>query len=278
MRKYSLISIVAVVTVLIFGCTAAETQAPAPAAPDLSGVWRLKEGPAYPGTRGSVTTFNTKIDGLLQPWAQELCKKIGCAGGRNPGGRVTTGEVFDESVDPVITKCAPNGLMRSFFTGPFEIIQTSGRVLMMWQTRDAIRRIWTDGRKHPEFPYLWMGHSIGHWEGEIFVVDTIGINEHGWFDNAGHPHSDELHVVERITLTDPNTLQFDFTFEDPKTFTEPFKGRLIFGRTDFELEEDVICEDRIVADRPEDAWPFYLGRDGGFPEVPYEPFLPQTGK
>jgi hypothetical protein len=142
-----------------------------------------------------------------------------------------------------------------------EIIQVPGRVLMRWESRDALRQIWTDGRKHPEDPYLWMGHSIGRWDGNTLVVDTIGLNEHTWLDEAGHPHSDALHVVERIRRIDAKTMEVEVTFEDPKTFTAPFKGTLTYELSPpgTELQEYIVCEDRILSDRPEDAWPYFVG-------------------
>ncbi len=65
--------------------------------------------------------------------------------------------------------------------------------------RNAVRQIYTDGREHPkDLRPLWMGHSIGKWDGDTFVVDTVGINDVNWLDRMGHPHSDKLHVVERF--------------------------------------------------------------------------------
>ncbi len=85
---------------------------------------------------------------------------------------------------------------------------------------------------YPANPYRWaktqhrsrrhlLGDSIGHWDGDALVVDTIGFNDKTWLDRAGHPHSTDLHLVERIRRVDQNTLQDDLTIEDPKAYTKP---------------------------------------------------------
>jgi len=80
-----------------------------------------------------------------------------------------------------------------------------------------------DGRKHPEDPSpTWYGHSIGRWEGDTLVVDTIGLNDKFWLDPGGTPHTEKLHLVERYTRTDFTTLRREVTVEDPGAFTRPF--------------------------------------------------------
>ena len=71
----------------------------------------------------------------------------------------------------------------------------------------------------------WMGHSIGKWDGDTLVVDVTHFNDRTWFDRSGNFHSDALHVVERYTMVDPNTLNYEATIEDPKVFTHSWKMR-----------------------------------------------------
>ena len=88
----------------------------------------------------------------------------------------------------------------------------------------SFRQIFMDGRKHPEDPSpSWFGHSIGRWEGNTLVVDTVGLNDRFWLDSAGTPHTEKLHLIERYTRTDYNTLQRVVTIDDPGTFTQPFE-------------------------------------------------------
>ena len=274
MRKRLLVSLFMALTLLaVSNIREAKAQGATASEPNLSGVWGLKSGPALPGTRGGITIFNIRTRALLQPWAEEKCKVLGCGQGVNVAG-VPTGREYDETADPVISRCAAEGFPRALLGGPFEIIQIPGRVLMLWEHRDSLRQIWMDGRKHPEDAYLWMGHSTGRWDGDTLVVDTVGLNDHTWLDDAGHPHSDALHVVERIRRTNPSTLQIGLLFEDPKTFTEPFRGRLEYQlRPGAHLEENILCEDRILSTDPEDVFPFFRGE---YPEPKAPPFVPKN--
>jgi hypothetical protein len=127
-----------------------------------------------------------------------------------------------------------------------EIVQTPGRVLIIYEFDHFVRQIWTDGREHvKDLPGTWMGDSIGKWEGDTLVVDTTGFNDKTWVDRAGHPHSEDLHVVERIRRADPKTLQVDITIEDPKAYTKPWGGQLLFtARPDWNISE-LVCLDNI---------------------------------
>ena len=131
-------------------------------------------------------------------------------------------------------------------------------------TESLIREIWMDGRQHPEHPDRpWMGHSIGTWEGDTLVVDTVGLGvgmraEMAFLDRQGLPRSDQAHVVERFQRLDYDTLKIDLTFDDPKAYTKPFTGQAMFEfRPDQELREALMCEDQIMAESPEEAWPFH---------------------
>jgi hypothetical protein len=96
---------------------------------------------------------------------------------------------------------------------------------MFFEHERVWRQIWTDGRSHPkELEPTWMGDSIGNWEGDAFVVDTIGLNDKSWLDSVGHPHSEELHVVERYRHPNPNSLTLQYTVEDPKAYTKPWES------------------------------------------------------
>jgi hypothetical protein len=270
MRKCVLVSIATVIACLAWNVLAAEAQTAASTPPNFSGVWRLKVGPKLSGAR-DTTVLSVDTRSALQPWAEERCKVIGCGEGSNSAG-VPTGQQYFEQYDPVLIKCAPKGFPRVLLEGAMEIVQSPTRLLVLWEPRDARRQIWTDGRKHTEDPYLWMGESIGRWEGDTLVVDTIGLNEHTWLDEAGHPHSDALHIVERMRKTDAKTMQVDITLEDSKAFTKPVKGTLIYelaaGKA--QLEEYIVCEDRILSDKVEDAWPYFVGDYPTplFPRVP----------
>jgi hypothetical protein len=91
-----------------------------------------------------------------------------------------------------------------------------------------------------------MGDSIGKWEGDTLVVDTVGFNDKTWLDNDGHPHSEDLHVVERIRRASHDTLTFDITIDDPKAYTKSWSGHMIFElKPGWNLGE-MVCEDNIT--------------------------------
>src|SRR5262249_47590162 len=111
---------------------------------------------------------------------------------------------------------------------PMEIIQLpeQKRIIMIFEGATHIwREIYMDGRAHPVGDGLnptYLGHSIGHWERDTLVVDTVGFNEGTWLDYFGHPHTDMLHVIERFTRPDRDTLHFEATIDDPGAYTKPF--------------------------------------------------------
>ena len=173
---------------------------------DLSGVWQFAAGG---GGHGPGDNFPP-----LTPWgkAKYDANKPGYGPRAAPGGN-----------DPIL-KCDPTGFPRILFQiWPFEIIQIPGRILMFFEGQHTIRPIWMDGRKLPNDPDpTWYGHSIGRFEGNTLVVDTVGFNDRFWFDFKGHPHTERLHIVERYTRKDYSTLVNQITIDDPGAYSRPF--------------------------------------------------------
>ena len=105
---------------------------------------------------------------------------------------------------------------------PFQIVQTPNAILIAYEYAGATRTIYMD--KAPLSPAdSWMGHSVGHWEGDTLVVDVTSLTDQTWFDRAGNYHSDALHVVERYTPLTLDALTYEATIEDPKVFSRPWK-------------------------------------------------------
>jgi hypothetical protein len=146
--------------------------------------------------------------------------------------------------------CLPPGGPRMFATPyPAEIIQLTEqkRILMIFEGATHIwREIFMDGRPHPTGDALnptYLGHSVGHWEGDTLVVDVVGFNEATWLDYFGHPHTDQLHVVERYSRPNKQTLHFEATIDDPGAYTKSFKVAWdIPWRANAELSE-YICQE-----------------------------------
>jgi len=127
--------------------------------------------------------------------------------------------------DPV-SQCEPLGYPRDLWEAnlrPFEFIQTPDRVLQHMQYHDTWRTIWTDGRALPKDPDpAWYGYAVGRWEGDTFVVESLGYDDRTWIDHFGNPHSEEMHIVERYRRVDKDTLELDMTLTDPKTYLKPW--------------------------------------------------------
>ena len=105
---------------------------------------------------------------------------------------------------------------------PYKIVQTPQLIVIMYEIFGGHRQIYME-RKLPADPDpLWLGYSAGRWEGDTLAVDTIGFNDKSWLDQFGHPHSEDLHVVERFRRRDFGHIDVQLIIEDPKTFTRPF--------------------------------------------------------
>ncbi len=127
--------------------------------------------------------------------------------------------------------CYPSGTPRQLYTPfGFQIMQPSGSVLLLFEAFHAYRII-NLGGKHPDPAiHLFEGDSRGHWEGDSLVVDVANQNDRTWFDMAGNFHSADIHVLERYTPVDENTINYEATITDPKVFTQPWKIAFAFGR------------------------------------------------
>jgi hypothetical protein len=191
--------------------------------PDLSGFWQAFNTAEYDlqahAARKDAPAGLGVVDGgaiPYQPWA--LAKKK---------------ENFEkrEQLDPV-GKCYMPGVPRITYAGyPFQILQNSKRLTVLYEFAHSVRNLYVDETKHPEGHIDWfLGDSRARWDGDTLVVDVIHFNDETWFDRAGDFHSDELHVVERYKLIGPDHIQYTATMEDPKVFTRPWNISMILYR------------------------------------------------
>ncbi len=185
---------------------AKSSEAPAAPSGDLSGVW-LMDTEAYHKDPG----YGSLKAAPMTPWGEERFK----ANAGKPG--------YD---DPTF-HCDPPGLPRiALGQAPFEIIQLPGKILILYEDFYEHRQVWIDGRELPKDPDpTWYGHSVGHWEGDTLVVESIGFNDKSWMDGAGHPHSEAMRVVERYRRIDHDTLELTMTIDDPKAYTKPWLSK-----------------------------------------------------
>jgi hypothetical protein len=232
---------------------AASAQAD-PAIPDLSGFWQhgvpdfiYKEPPsgAGPIKRMGVPegyAINNHYQGdydnpMLKPWAAQAVKQ---AAERDIAG-------LPEST-PAAT-CRPGGVPGSLlYLRPVQFLQEPGRVTILYQYDHQSRTILLD-RPHSADPKpSWYGESVGHYEDGVLIVDTIGMNDKGWVDHLGTPHTGQIHVVERYRVTnDGKTLEVLFTVDDPGTFNWSWSAILRYARVSDvqQIDEEVCAENNL---------------------------------
>jgi len=202
-------------------------DAPAPRSsdgkPDLSGVWRVADGRHLQNIAVDIG------EAPFQPWAAALFKERADALGK---GRPSQ-------------HCIPHGIPDGMLVrnSPFKLVQTPGVVVILYEEFNHYRQIFTDGRGFPaEMSPSWFGYSIGKWEGDVFVAETLGFNDKSWLDDPGRPHSDALRVTERFRRRNFGRIEVQITFDDPKAYTKPWSATIPFTLVpDTELIES-ICE------------------------------------
>ena len=144
-------------------------------------------------------------------------------------------------------RCKASGMTRQFLT-PYgtefvEVAELQRIYIFDVGGPHTFRTIYMDGRSHPKnLTPSYYGHSIGWWEGDTLVVDSVGFNESFWWDRRGLPHTEQLHFIERFTRTDAQNMRYEFTVDDPGAYTKPYSGTLnIRASTGTELFE-YICQ------------------------------------
>jgi len=173
---------------------------------DLSGLW-------FGGVGGGL-----RVRGAVSPMTPEAQARF----------NANTAELKSDrtiSADPTF-RCEPPGVPHIYGIGGYsvEFIQTPQRIVLFYESIHTFRTIWMDGRKPPQdADPLWLGFSVGHWDGNDLVVDTTGFNDKTWLNGAGYPHSEALHLIERFHRVDAKHMQLEITIEDPKSYTQPWK-------------------------------------------------------
>jgi hypothetical protein len=245
MRKYSP-GIIFALAIVFTCCAAASAQNKKASGPaktphagqtrDISGVWMLDHPPAT-AMPYWVYEFNVE-EPPMTAWGEAQYKASKSSFGAHP-------YPLAETNDPVYHGCFPPGVPRVFIHPfPLQIVQAPGEVIMLFEYDSLRRQIFTDGRAHDtSLGPSWMGDSIGHWDGDTLVVDTVNFNDKTWIDRVGHPHTDALRVVERIRRINRDHLLDDITIEDPKAYSKPWTAHMDFLlRPKWTLAEQ-FCED-----------------------------------
>jgi len=254
MRKHFITCYVLAVTLGAVSLLVAQAPAPAPgqAAPKGKG----KGGPATPtgltprlpdgtvdlagvwmggGSNSSDITKGLKrgSEVVMQPWAEALMKTR-------------------KSQDDPQGNCLPFGIPRGA-PYPWRMVQTpthqaATHIFILYEGNiHSYRQIFMNG-KHPADPDpIWYGHSTGTWDKDTLVVDTVGFNDKFWFDYLGHPHTEQLHTVERYMRTDLGNMTIEVDINDPGAYTKPFTttGQARLQKPGDELLEYICQENNI---------------------------------
>jgi hypothetical protein len=185
--------------------------------PDLSGVWLADNDPngepvgvehmVFPRYFVNIAADLKPEEVPFQPAAAELFEQ----------------RLRNEGTDSPVAYCKPTGVPHvNSVPIPYKIVQTPRLVLILYEENTVFRQVFLDGRQAVEDPLpRYLGYSTGKWEGDTLVVDTVGFHDGGWLDGMGHPHSDELHVIERFRRTDVGHLTIETTIDDPGAYTRP---------------------------------------------------------
>lgn len=193
--------------------------------PDLTGVWQggsdrigtwedTNAGSTGFGASGPITPFAVKgpqPQPQYQPWA--AAKVL---------------ESFNRrGVDEPMVRCLPPGVPRTTLMGlfPMQIVQTPKMIVMLFEVFHQFRLIPIDAKHPDDLDPSYMGDSVGHWEGDTLVVDVTGFNDKTWLGGVGTIHSEKLHVIEKFTRMDENTIVYESIVEDPEVLTGPWTRR-----------------------------------------------------
>ena len=143
-----------------------------------------------------------------------------------------------ESKDDPEALCLPTGVPRQA-PYPWRILQTPMHIFFLFEGNiHSYRQIFMDGRPHPKDPDpTWYGHSVGRFEGDTLVIDTVGFNDKFWFDFAGHPHTEKLHTIERYRRPEFGKLLYEVTIDDPGAYTKPFT---LYGDHSYEPDTELM--------------------------------------
>lgn len=221
------------------------SKATASGSPVLASLWIRLFAAAAVLIAAPVISAPPDISGpwvILQP-KQRLITLEGTAPPLNSAGvEQLARNQADLTRDP-IRSCLPPGIPRALTQPgfPFSIIQGRNYIGMMLQWNHLPRIIYMNQDHFENIGPEYLGQSVARWEGPVLVIDTSGYNDKTWLDEAGLPHSEALHTVERLRLSSGNRLEDTILFEDPAVFSAPWTARLVFRKVPNTLIKEDYC-------------------------------------
>jgi hypothetical protein len=209
--------------------------------PDLSGIW-------FPGNTGGFDVsfpaaqrqFDAKVTPqqkpVFQPWAEAKIKAM---------------TAVDFELGRASVNCQPRGVPGMILLNPYpmQLVQTRGQLVQLNELNNNFRVIPTDGRAHHKDPDpTFNGDAVAHWDGDTLVIDVIGLDERTWNNFVGWFHSDQEHVIERLTRPDKNHLIYQVTIEDPTVLAKPWTSVPLAWSLGTEPLEEYFCTNNKEVD------------------------------
>jgi hypothetical protein len=185
--------------------------------PDLSGIWQAEpdrqgkpsgvEHEIFPRYFANIAKDLNPEELMLRPSAATLFKE----------------RLQSEGKNAPEAHCVPVGVPGiNTFPHPLKIVQMPRLIVMLFEKDTTYRQIFMDGRQLPrDSNPSFMGYSVGRWEADTLVVESVGFRDGGWLDRMGHPHSEQLHLTERYRRRDFGHLSIEMTIDDPTTYAKP---------------------------------------------------------
>jgi len=220
----------------------------------------VTNNPAYPYVTnatarrtGTQPTFRVAdlTDPNVKPWAKEIMKR--------ENDKVLAGGIAFTARSSCLPSGVPDFLMYPV-AEPIYFVQAPREVTMIFAGDAQVRHIYLDVPHTAKPKPSWYGESVGHYEGDTLVIDTLGMNAKSYVDHYRTPHSEKLHVVERWRLVNAGTLEVVFTVDDPDTFEKPWTARYTYRRIERPAVYEEVCAENNttlfdyhmpVADKPD---------------------------
>lgn len=229
--------------------------------PDLNGIWQSLNEANYDLEAHLARPALAVREGPYGPLPTPEVLRLGAVGAVPGGMSVVEGETIpyrpdmlkirnDNRVnwidrDPEIRCYLPGVPRATYMPHPFQLLQSPTAFFIAYEYAGAVRNVYLED-PGPALVNSWMGQSVGRWDGDAFVVEVTGLNDQSWLDRSGNFHSDDMRVLERYTLSEPNMMIYSATIEDVNVFTRPWTITMpLYRRVDRDALMEFKCAEFV---------------------------------